>query len=369
MYKFIFIFFLLVALLAPGLKAQAQLTANFNVAIHGQTVDGLMLAQIVSNYPQVVHARVNIRVREQSRGELLQVQSGYISFNPGINTLSRERFASSSFRFAQNSAGMQLSQTNRFPEGEYEFCFEMLVGDEKRQTVDETFENCFESVVQPATSLLLINPADGDELCDKRPNLTWQPPMPVRAGTRYRLILCELKEKQTDVEAINYNIPVINVDAIIGNTLFYPAKLPDLQKDKQYVWQVSAYEGKTITTRSEIWKFAVKCEEKKLPLPADSYRELKEQQTEGHYVAEGVLRFSFYNSYNAGKLSYIIENINKPGAKIKDLPELQLGSGFNKYDLDLSENRFFKDGGEYLLKVTLPDGKLLSLKFIYKEKP
>jgi hypothetical protein len=369
MRKFIVILFCCAAFLAAHTKAKAQLTATFNTALHGQTVDGLLYAQIISSYSQVVYARINIRVREQGRGgQLLTVQSGYIPFKPGINTLSRERFARSSFRFAQTPQGMQLSQTNRFPEGEYEFCFEMLVGDEKAQTVDETFENCFETMVQPATPIQLINPADGDEMCDTRPNLTWQPPMPVKPTTRFRLILCELKEKQTDIEAINYNIPIVNMDGITGNTLFYPAKLPELQKNKKYVWQVSAYEEKSIFTRSEIWQFTVKCEDPKPPVAGDSYRELKEGESGGHYIAEQVLRFSFYNSYNAGNLGYVIESLTKPGVKIKDLPELKLGGGFNKYDLDLSENRFFKDGHEYLLKVTLPDGKTLSLKFIYKEK-
>jgi hypothetical protein len=148
----------------------------------------------------------------------------------------------------------------------------------------------------------------------------------------------------------------------------YPTGAPDLKEGRKYVWQVTVYSGKTILKKSEIWTFTVQCEEPQKNYSGNSYRELKETDDGNFYVANKVLSFSFNNPYSNSTLTYEIRNLSDPDSRIKKLPKLKMNAGINKYDIDLSEYRSFKNDQEYLLIVTLPNNRQLRLRFIYKEE-
>lgn len=357
----VFLFFIMAAL-----SASSQVSVNFNAALYGRSLDGLSFAQLINAGARPVYAKIKITVWEMTQGTVAVGAIPYMQLKPGVNIISSQHFTRSSFVFAQNNTGAQLSQTGRFPEGEYEFCFEVTVGDPKTQAVDDISETCFQSLIEPMGPLLLIDPAPDDKICNTRPGFTWQPPIPFQRGAQYRIIVSEKREKQTDIEAITYNIPVINIGGLYASTIFYPPKTPDLKKGSVYVWQVTAYGEKTILTKSEIWQFEIKCEEEKKDPGTDSYRELKETEDGNYYVAGKMLRISFHNPYNTGSLNYSITSLSEPEKKVKKLPELKLYAGLNKYEIDLSENSSFKSGQEYLITVYLENNRTLKLRFIYR---
>jgi len=175
-------------------------------------------------------------------------------------------------------------------------------------------------------------------------------------------------ELQDIVEAINYNVPLINRGNLFSNQLQFPFNAPQLKEGKRYAWQVTVYNEKTILKKSEIWTYTVKCEEKKEQSSGESFRELKETEDGNFYVANKILRFSFNNPYSGGILTYAISSLSDPGSTIKSLPTLKMQAGLNKYEIDLSDNRSFKNGKEYLLKVTLTNNRELRLRFIYKDE-
>jgi len=348
-----------------GLKA--QISFNFSPAIYGQTIDGLVYVQIINSSDLDLKGFVTIKVHEISGQDVVSIRTTSFLIRQGANNISREAFSNARFIFGRNNFGSVLNETGRFPEGEYEYCFEADISESKQSQLPPFFENCFVSKIQPLTPLLLIDPADGDELCNKRPNFLWQPPMPLPASARFRLMLTEVKEKQDIAEALVYNIPVINQGNLFGNNLLYPSNAPDLKEGYTYAWQVTVYTDKTILSKSEIWTLKIKCDEKKPEINNDSYRELKETDDGNFYIAGRVLRFSFNNAYSSGQLNYSIENLSDHRSEIKNLPRLKMYPGLNKYDLDLSEYRSFKDGQEYLLKVKLINREL-RLRFIYKDE-
>jgi hypothetical protein len=351
-----------------SITGTGQITINFNAAVYGQNLEGLSFAQIVNTSLEAVNARITIRVRESTAGNVVTAIIPSIAVLRGVNTIERTAFANSRFSFGNNEYGRTLSQSGKFPEGEYEYCFEVEILNSKTVWVSTFFENCFTHQLQPLTPLLLINPVDGDIDCNTRPNFVWQPPLPLPADARFRLVLTELKEKQDIIEAINFNQPVINQGNIPGNQLQYPFSAPALKEGKMYAWQVIAYTQKIILKKSEIWTYTVKCEEIKKETSGDSYRELKETDDGNFYIASKVLRFSFNNPYSSGPLNYSISSLSNQGADIKKLPSLEQYSGLNKYELDLSENKAFKNGQEYLLKVWVAGNRELQLRFIYKNE-
>lgn len=360
--------FLIAALLATVISYAQSVVITFNAAIYGQTLEGLGFVQLMNTYPQDLSGKVIIRVREIKSGHVASITIPGVYLRRGNNTIDRLAFSRSRFSFGDNYYGRTLSQSGKFPEGEYEYCFEVDLSESKLPGAAAFFENCFTHELQPLTPLLLINPVDGDEDCNKRPHFIWQPPMPMPADARFRLVLTEIKEKQEIIEAINYNPPIINQGNIPINQLSYPFNAPELKIGKRYAWQVIVYTGTIILKRSEVWVYTVKCNEEKQQVNTDSYREMKETNDGNFYAADKVIRFSFNNPYNAGDLNYSIVNLANPGVIIKNLPALKLQTGLNKYDIDLSENKTFKNGEEYLLTVKLVNGRELKLRFTYKNE-
>jgi hypothetical protein len=348
--------------------AKGQIAMNFNAAVYGQSLEGLSFVQIINTSPETVNAKVTIRIREAMAGNVVTAIIPSVVIRQGSNTIERTAFANGRFSFGNNSYGLMLSQSGKFPEGEYEYCFEAEIIEPKSGWISAFFENCFTHQLQPLTPLLLINPVDGDIDCNTRPNFVWQPPLPLPADARFRLVLTELKVKQDIIEAINFNQPVINQGNIPANQLHYPFNAQALKEGKTYVWQVIVYSGKIIIKKSEIWTYTIKCEEEKKEPGGDSYRELKETDDGNFYIADKVLRFSFNNPYSTGALNYSINSLSDPGVIIKNLPPLQQYSGLNKYEIDLSENKIFKNGQEYLLKVKVANNRELQLRFIYKNE-
>lgn len=344
---------------------QAQVAVNFSPAIYGQSLDGLAYAQIMNSSPGMLRAKLTIRVR-QGNVHVLTVITPVFMLRPGMNAIDRTAFSKARFAFGNNNYGLTLSQSGRFLEGEYEYCFELDISESKDPRLAPVYENCFVHQLQPRTPLLLINPIDEDEFCNKRPQFIWQPPVPLPADARYRLVITEVKDKQDIVEAVTYNPPIVNQGNIIGNTLFYPSNASELKEGQQYAWQVTVYVKQTILVKSEVWTFTQKCQEPKQEPVTDSYRELKETEGGDFYLANTWLRFSLNNPYAAGDLTYSITSMAEPGKPIKGLPALKMTPGLNKYDIDLSDNKAFKTDQEYVLTVRLANNRTYKLRFIYK---
>ncbi|MGN6293126.1 MAG: hypothetical protein ACTHMV_10315 [Chitinophagaceae bacterium] len=345
--------------------AYCQVTIQFNAAVYGQSLEGLSLAQILNSQQQELIGRITIKVREVKAGHVVTVVIPSFTLRQGNNMIDRVAFSKGRFLFGNNNYGLTLSQSGRFPEGEYEYCYEIDLSESKLPLNVPFFENCFVQELQPMTPLLLINPVDGEEDCNKRPQFIWQPPLPLPADARFRLVLAEIGDKQDIIEAINYNPPIINQGNIPVNQLNYPVNIQELKQGRRYAWQVTVYTGVTILKKSEIWVYMVKCPEENTEIITDSYREMKEQEDGNYYVANKVVRFSFNNPYNPGPLDYRVVSLANPDQLFKNLPKLNSRSGLNKFDLDLSDRREFKNGGEYLLLIKLETGRELKLRFTY----
>ncbi len=349
------------------ISLHAQISISFNPVINGQSIEGLRYVQIINSAQEDVKASITIRVTEQSKGSVLIMILHAVPLARGVNFINAPSFSSGKISFYNNSTAQLISQTGKFPEGEYEYCYEVEITDSKTQWTPSFFENCFSQSISPMTPLLLINPPDEEKDCNTRPSFLWQLPFPLPAGSQSRLVLTELKEEQDPADAINFNIPILNEGAIPGNQLQYPSSAPALKDTKKYAWQVIVYYGKTILKRSEIWIYEVKCTEM-IKAPADDgYREINVGEDGNYYVTEQLLRFSFNNSYNGGPLNYSISPTASPAQFIKGLPELKMQPGLNKFDIDLSEIRDFKRGQEYTLKIFLNNNTVLKLRFIYKD--
>jgi len=344
-------------------EVQGQLNFQFIPEVYGRSIDGLGMFSVQNLGTSSMQGNVIITVRENnSRTDVVSIITPNAVFNPGNNNFPGGVYAKSSFKFSNNPLASIVSQTRSFPPGEYTFCFRFA--DSNKGSVDD-FENCIDASIQPLVPITLLSPGNGDHLCQKRPPLSWQPPIPFVSGMKFRLQLTE-KNGGASVENLMMNTPLILLDNISSSTINYPANSPDLKEGKTYCWQVVAYQSGLIISKSEIWEFTVQCTDPKRPSENDSYRELKQLVNGNYYIARGYLKFSFQNNYNIKRLNYTILDISNGLQKIKHLPEVQLQTGLNKIDIDLSEMDLIR-GKQYILRVYPFNESEVEIRFTYQE--
>jgi hypothetical protein len=350
------------------LCSQAQIIISFQPALNGQTLNGLSFVQIVNSYAEESKGSFKVTVKDGAGTEVVSILVPQIAVHPGVNTLNRGVFSSSNIRFGGSPAASILHQSGRFPEGEYEYCFELDVAQAKPTQPPVVYENCFTQALQPTTPLLLTDPYDGAEICNLRPGFSWQPPMPLQGDMRYQIVVAPVNGKQQPTEALANNKPVINIANLRQFNIIYPAGAADLVKEQTYAWQVTALSGRTVVTQSEIWTFKVHCDDSIPAAESGTYRELKPDGDKNYYIASGgIIRFSFNNYYSAGKLEYEIVDLANPDNVIKKLPRLNMQTGHNKIDLKPSGSAALKSGNQYLLKVKNAGSQELTMRFIYQE--
>ncbi|MCQ6957543.1 DUF928 domain-containing protein [Mucilaginibacter aquariorum] len=346
------------------ISSRLSAQVSFIPEIYGRNVNGLFSCRITGGLISTP-AKLTITVKERASGVICAIRTPEFNLLPGTNPIPLTAARSAAIQFSNNRIGQISASTRSFPEGDYEYCFSITF----TRSDNPPVEQCFDYTLAPFAELNLIDPYNKDKICDKRPLLSWQPLLPAIPGALYQLVLAEVKSGQTPTEALNYNLALVNQSGIMSPTLPYPSIAKELENKKKYAWQVTAYKNQTILNRSEIWEFAIDCKDSMKRTAANGYRDIEDLSKGNFYIATGVLSFSFINAFGEGKLNYEIFGIDNPQKKIKHLPKLKIINGTNQIDIDLYDIGSFKNNTFYILKVTLPDGKVKNLRFIYREQP
>lgn len=351
-------------MLAIPLLTRAQLTVNFMPEVQGRTLEGVLSAKLM-NTEQRRNCYLVVRITLAGAGLIAEAKTPPFDVLPGMNILPANAAYNAAWKFGSGKAAVIVKQSHQFPEGEYEYCFE-LYENVKGAPGGLIADQCFSHDLMPLSPLMLTEPYEGDQICEKRPPLFWQPLLPAIPGMEYRLLLVEVKQGQARAEALHYNMPIIRQTGIQGPMLLYPPLSRELAEGKKYAWQVTAVRHETVLARSEIWDFTVKCEDSAAKRPVDSYRNIDDLAKGNFYIAEGRILFAIDNYHATQALDYSIVSISQPDEKVRKLPKLDLKAGRNHILLDLEPVKGMTDGHYYLLSVRLPSGETKQLRFLYK---
>ncbi|QXV63630.1 DUF928 domain-containing protein [Mucilaginibacter sp. 21P] len=345
------------------LLCRADVIFQFVPEVYGRNVSGLFNCKI-AGAQNSFRASLTITVTERSAGVICIINTPEFTVYPGAGSIPVAAASGARIQFSSSQVGKITAASRAFPQGDYDYCFSLQVSGSDNPPV----EQCFEYVLAPFAEMNLLDPYNKDQICDKRPLLTWQPLIPAVPGATYQLVLTEIRSGQNATDALNYNLPLINQPGILSPVLPFPPIAQELENKKRYAWQVTAYKDMTILNRSEIWEFTIDCKDsvKKADTSA-SYRDISDMAGGNYYIADGRLNFSFINAYSAGPLQYKISSMARPDKKLKHLPKLSAISGINKVSIDLVEAGGFVDDEYYTLKVWLPDGVIRTMRFLYKE--
>ncbi|WP_157274091.1 DUF928 domain-containing protein [Pedobacter sp. BAL39] len=346
---------------SPG---YGQVSVQFMPEVYGNSVNGLMNATIY-NASGVRSVRLMISVTERKAGKVLSLRTEPFTIVPGANRIPGSALKSGAIVMNANKISNFIRRTQTFPQGSYEYNFNVIAAS---SSSEELIDMTFDHEITPPAPLDLVEPYDKDQICEQRPMLSWQPSIPKAQGTQYEVVVAEIKEGQNAVEALNYNLPVVNQKGVINNILMYPPVAKALEEGKSYAWQVTAYVDQTIINRSEVWSFKQSCQDTAAVVPDSDlgYRDIEDLIKGNYYVADGTLKFALVNSYEEQRLKYTISSLTNPDKKIRNLPKVTLKRGQNKVKLNLSSNMAFDEHHSYILKVQMPDGSQKTLRFIYK---
>ncbi len=344
-----------------------QVSLQFVPELHGRSIDGLLNLRILNaSGPKTV--RLNLVVTERKYGKIVNIKTETFTLINGNSTVPFSAVRSAKIQFGGSQISNAIQQNGYFPEGDYEYCF-TIEPSSNSMNAEVAVDQCFNYEVVPSAPLMLIEPYNQDKICEKRPLLSWQPSFPQISGSAYQLVLVEIKERQNATEALNYNLPIITQSGIVNPILPYPASSKELSAGKKYAWQVSAYKNRTVINRSEVWEFTVDCKDdlESPEIKNDGYRDIEDLARGNYYIANGLIKFALVNSYQKQYLKYTIQCITDQKISIKNLPKVNLDRGKNNILIPLQKRGYFKSGYYYELKVSLPNGNIKRLRFIYKE--
>lgn len=351
-------------LLSILIQVKAQITFSFMPEIQGRTMENIYKAGIANGGErQTVNLVIN--VTEATSGAVVTVRTAPFELLPGMNTVPAGAVYNASVVFGTGRIATVVSQSGFFPEGDYEYCFQLYEGTGHNSGLIE--EQCFSYNLQPFSAMQLIQPYEGDSLCDTRPTLSWQPIIPAINGVMYRLVLVEVKDGQQRAEAIRMNLAIINQRQIPLPMLLYPSLANQLEEGKRYAWQVAAYKDELLLAESEIWDFTVACEKAPAGPTPEAFRTLEDLAKGNFYIARGQILFAFNNTYAESNLRYTIQCLTKDDQDIRKLPTVKVSRGMNHIVIDLSGSSGFVDGYFYIMDVKLPSGEEKQLRFIYKQ--
>lgn len=365
--RFVRLLIVWVLALLFSLQLTAQIVVNFQPALNGLTLGGLERVKVVNSTAEQMTGTLKISVQDENGSMVVNILTTTFVIHPGVNVLNTGIFTNGKISFGNSPAVKILSQTGRFPEGSFQYCFEFDAAPPKLNGPVIPYENCYNYDVQPYTPLLLMSPANQASICNPRPDFSWQPPFPSGPQMRYRLIVVDVLAGQQPADALDRNLPVINKANLNSNLLLYPSELAPLVMGHHYGWQLTAYVGTTIVQRSEIWTFTYQCDQRAPDSTFNSYTEVKPDKDENFYIADKVLKFAVFNPYKGGVLEYSIIDLADPATDIKKLPRINLQNGLNKVDLRLSGNRAFISGHMYLMKMNNISNHPVMVRFTYAQ--
>ncbi len=159
------------------------------------------------------------------------------------------------WKFIDNSLSEAINQNGYFPIGCYEVCYRYIDLVEQIEA-----KVCIEFKIDNGLSFFLLTPFNESVVDDPFPIFSWTP-YEISPEFSYRIVVTELYDGQTEIQAISVNTPLLAENNISSTFIQYPISSIPLWDCKNYAWHVDVLKGVDIVQSSEVWRFKTKCDE------------------------------------------------------------------------------------------------------------
>src|SRR5262249_4450767 len=138
-----------------------------------------------------------------------------------------------------------------------------------------------------------------------------------------------------------------------------------------YAWQITALNGASTVSKSEVWTFRVKKDavDTSSVVYYDHYASLNTDQNASFTICKGVLKYVYHNELNDISLPFRIFDITAAHQKELTLDstvtDIRYGDNFN--NLDFSETNLLTDKHVYLFETINSKNEKWYLRFQYRK--
>jgi hypothetical protein len=226
-------------------------------------------------------------------------------------------------------------------------------------------EDCLNFVVEPVAPPQLSSPANTSVVEEVMPHFTWIPPAPINlfSDLNYDMVLVQLFENQSPVEAVQTNMPVYRTSSLRQPFLSYPAGAPALDTGVTYAWMITANNGRQYAAQTDVWTFKMKSVAKEESIDLTGYVELRRNSNQIINCSKAV-KCSYVNDAGDAKVAYQIISLDKTNDVIK-YGNVNLKEGTNLIELPLDKGRKLSDGKLYVFRLFSSRNEVWEMKFIY----
>jgi hypothetical protein len=263
----------------------------------------------------------------------------------------------------QYNYGFTAINGNYLPLGSYIACY--TITKLNHESVETITNECVNITIGPLSPPLLNVPADKSILQTRYPQFSWTPPAPVQMfdNLNYEIVVSEVKEGQSPLDAIRNNTPVYIKTNNRQTFENYPSTYARLDSAKTYAWQVIAKNGLNYSVPTEVWTFSFSKDSVKIETTSSNYILLKNSRYEAgvNYIDGKTLLIKYY-SYDK-EHEQQVKFLNAHGKLIRQVKQkIIYGDNFLQFKL----NNSFKKGEVYFIEVKDEQNQLHTASFSIK---
>ena len=224
-------------------------------------------------------------------------------------------------------------------------------------------------------AILLVTVDDGDTLTEKFPIFNWSAflfPQPQQDGIsafdiEYSILIKEVFNNQSNVEAIEYNPTHHEFGKIRNTTYSYPFNGRPFADSAVYVWKVEAKVKGQVISSSEVWRF-IYCPKPKKISNTPIVILYPERGTSHTSIIDNELKVG-YNEKSGGNSSIATRAsiLNSNGLEVVngDMLGFRTHQGFNTFSVMLCADGLDLPNGDYKLVMYTINGIRMELNFKY----
>jgi len=334
--------------------AAAQVTISLQVPPNGilqknQLWNFILISNTASSHRILV--RLNFYT-DKERILVFSANSRLIELGKGVKHVGFSEASPITYDYTSSQYSIEKSVQGLLPLGKFQACYSLIEYDGDKVT-EIVSEDCALVEVDALSPPILNLPNNNDTITTIYPNFHWLPPAPLNLfkNLSFDLLLVEVNANQSDGEALQENIPIIQGRDLKNLVFNYPASNTGLVNGKKYAWRVVAKNNRDFVAQSEVSSFYINQQKSSIAASADygNYLELKEMHTPSspYFIDNGVIGVKFYSYDKAYKTNLIITSDD--GKQIKAFQqEVIYGNNYFTYPIDYH----FKNSKTYQVSLT-----------------
>ncbi len=243
-----------IALFALPIIGHAQVTLNAQLPQAGFVQkEQLWNLILVNNNADVLDLSIQMNLQDAITGQVvLTATTGNLLLSKGVKMIKSGDIQPISYDYT----APDLSR-NYLPMGAYVACYQIINNIGRKET--PLAEECIRINIDPLSPPMLNSPSDKSDIESPYPQFTWMPPTPfdMFSSLSYDLLVTEVLQGQSAIEAIQYNTPLYSKGSINQPYESYATSFNKLDTGKLYAWQVVAKNGINYAAKTEVWTFKV----------------------------------------------------------------------------------------------------------------